>query len=105
MLPPNFRIREGVMQVSVPVKVSVLGMDQNVVLVTRGDFARDDGRFVFVPASMTLGSCQMDRLPYINAFVFKKFVGAQSVPEDIATAWAKVIGVHVEANELKLTMP
>jgi hypothetical protein len=105
ILPPNFRIRENVMQIAVPIKLGAFGLGADVFFISRGDFTRKDGHFVFVPASMTLGSCPLDRLPFVNSFIFSKLLGAQPIPEDIAASWAKLIGVHVDGSELKLTMP
>jgi len=105
VMPPNFRIRDGVMQVAVPTKVNVLGFEQKVVLLAKGDFTREDGKFVFAPASMTLGSCPLDRVPYAKNFALKKLLGSQDLPEDIAASWGKLIVARVEGNELKLTMP
>lgn len=105
ILPPNFRIRDNVMQMAVPIKLGAFGLEEEVIYVAHGDFAREDGRFVFVPASSTLGACPLDRLPVVNSFIFKHILGAVPIPEDVATSWAKLIGVHVEGSELKLTMP
>jgi hypothetical protein len=105
VLPPNFRIRDGVMQISVATKISVAGFDQNVVLLAKGDFTRQDGKFVFLPASVTMGSCPMDRLPFARGFALKKLLASQTFPEDVAASWDKLVAVHVEGSELKLTMP
>jgi hypothetical protein len=37
--------------------------------------------------------------------VRKKFLASQKIAEDIAAAWPKVVGVAIEGNMLKLTMP
>ena len=105
ILPPDFRIRDGVMQIAVPTKINVLGLEQDVVLLAKGDFAREDGKFVFVPATMTIGSCPLERLPFARAFALKKLLRDQAFPEDVAASWGKLVAAHVEGNELKLTMP
>lgn len=105
VLPPNFRIRDGVMQMAVTTKLSIAGLDQSVVLLAKGDFTRESGKFVFVPASVTMGSCPMDRLPFARGFALKKLLASQTFPEDIAASWDKLVAVHVEGSELKLTMP
>lgn len=105
VLPPNFRIHDSVMQISVTTKISVAGVDRNVLLLAKGDFARKDGKFVFVPATVTMGSCPMERLPFARGFALKKLLDFQTFPEDVAASWDKLIAAHVEGNELKLTMP
>jgi hypothetical protein len=105
VMPPIFRIRDNVMQIAVPTKINVMGLEQKVTLLAKGDFTREDGKFVFVPSSITMGSCPLDRLPYAKDYALKKLLGAQPFPEDIAASWSKLVAVHVEGNELKLTMP
>lgn len=105
VLPPNFRIRDGVMQISVTTKISVAGIDQNVLLLAKGDFTRENGKFVFVPSTVTMGSCPMERLPFARGFALKKLLESQAFPEDVAASWDKLVAAHVEGSELKLTMP
>jgi hypothetical protein len=54
---------------------------------------------------MYLGSCPVQRLPFLASYVRDKFVSAQPIPEDIAMAWRKLANASVEGNTLKLTMP
>jgi hypothetical protein len=103
--PPNFRIRNNQVQIAIPVKASAFGLEGNVVVLARGTFVRDGNVFVFDPESMTVGSCSLDRLPIIFGFVYRKFIGSQPIPQDIAAAWGKLTAVHVEGETLKLSMP
>ena len=105
VLPPNFRIRDGVLQLAVTTKVNVMGLEQEVVMLAKGDFAREDGQFVFVPASMTVGSCPLERLPFARTYALKKLLRDQAFPEDVAASWGKLVAAHVDGKELKLTMP
>jgi hypothetical protein len=105
VMPPNFRVRDGVTQIAVATKISVMGFDQNVVLVAKGDFSREDGKFVFVPATMTLGSCPLERLPFARTLALKKLFQSQPFPEDVAASWGKLVAARAEGNELKLTLP
>ena len=102
---PNMRIREGVVQIAVPVTVSVLGFDQRVFAIGTGSFVKKDGVFAFEPATLLLGTCPVQRIPFAAGLVAGKFLNAKSVPEDIAGAWAKLADVAVDGNALKLTMP
>lgn len=103
--PPNFRIHQGVMQISVPLKINVAGIESTVFIRALGKFSKDGSRVAFVPDSVWAGSLSLDRLPFVNSFVYEKFIGSQPIPEDIAASWAKLVGVHIDGNQLKLTMP
>jgi hypothetical protein len=101
---PNVRIRNGVMQVGVPVTVSVFGFDQKLIVQARGGFAKEGETFVFEPNEVYLGSCPVQRLPFLNSLIRKKVLAAQSIPEDIATAWSKLSNVTIEGNAVNLAM-
>jgi len=102
---PNVRIRNGELQVGVPVTIGMAGVEQKVVVVARGkDFVKDGDVFVFQPTEVYLGSCPVDRIPFLSGYVRSKLLSSQPVPEDIATAWRKLTAVTVEGNTLKLSM-
>jgi hypothetical protein len=101
---PNVRIRENVMQIGVPVTVGAMGVDAKVIVFGRGTFAKEGDVFVYQPAELYLGSCPVQRLPFISSYVRNKFLSSALVPEDIATAWKKLANVTVEGNALKLAM-
>ena len=105
--PPNFRIQAGILQITVPVrlKVDLAFLDQTVLIQMKGVFARRGDTFVYVPKSMYVGSCPVERLPMAMDFVVRKFLYSQPVPEDIAKAWSKLAEVTIEASTLRLTMP
>jgi hypothetical protein len=100
---PNVRIREGVLQVGVPVTVDLLG--EKIIAQARGAFVKQGDVFVFEPTEMYLGSCPVQRVPFLSSFVRGKFLDAQPIPEDIKSAWPKLAAVTIEGNAVKLTMP
>lgn len=102
---PNFHLHDGKMQIAVPAVVSVLGLDQDVMVVADGTFVKKGDKFTFVSDTLYLGSCPIQRVPFAAGFVAQKFIGAIPVPEDVAAAWPKLTDVAVEGNVLKLTMP
>ena len=102
---PNLRIRDGGVQVIVPVTVNVLGLDPHVLAASNGKFVKKDGGFVFEPETLMLGSCPVQRIPFLSGFLAKKILTANAVPEDIAGAWGKLADVTVDGSTLKLTMP
>jgi hypothetical protein len=102
---PNFRIRNGEMQVGVPVTIGVAGVDTQVVVQAKGkSFTKNGDVFVFEPDELYLGSCPLHRIPFAAGFVRTKFLSSQPIPDDIAAAWKKLSSVTIEGNALKLTM-
>lgn len=102
---PNFRIRDGAMQIAVPVTINLLDLGQKVTVQARGGFAKQGSGFVFEPGTLYVGSCPVQRLPFVGDYVRKQILSAQAVPEDIATSWAKLASVTIEGDTLKLAMP
>ena len=103
---PNFRIREGVVQIGVPVTINLFGViEHKVVVVAHGAFAKKGDTFAFDASTLYVGSCPMQRLPFAASYVEKKVLGALPVPEDIAAAWPKLADVKAEGNTLTLAMP
>jgi len=102
---PNFRIRDGLVQIAVPVTINLLGLDQHVFAIGTGTFVKKDGGFAFEPATLQLGTCPFQRIPFAAGLIGKKFLNAKAVPEDIAGAWGKLADVTVDGSTLKLTMP
>jgi hypothetical protein len=100
---PNFRIRDGEMQVAVPVTISAIG--QKVTVMARGNsFVKQGDKFVFVPNQLYVGSCPVERIPFLSGYVRDKLLAPQPVPEDIAAAWPKLTNVTIEGNLLTLAM-
>ena len=102
---PNFRIRDGAMQIAVPVTINVLDLGHKVTVQARGGFVKKGAGFVFEPGTLYVGSCPFQRLPFVGDLVRKQFLSAQAVPEDIATSWSKLASVTIEGGALKLAMP
>lgn len=101
---PNFRIRAGVLQIGVPVRVSVAGLDRRVIVQARGGFERRGDVFAFDAEELYLGSCPLQRLPIVAGLVMNKFVEGANVPEELAAAWRNASEVKVEGTNLHVTM-
>lgn len=54
---PNVRIRDGVMQVGVPVTVTVMGYQQKLIAQARGGFVKRGDVFAYDPDEIFVGSC------------------------------------------------
>jgi hypothetical protein len=102
---PNFRVREGTLQFAVPVTVNALGASRDVIVQTRGGFVKKGEVFVFEPDVFFIGSCPLQRVPFVVDYVRGKFVSAQPIPEELKASWLKLASVAIEGNALKLTMP
>lgn len=101
---PNVRIRDGVVQVGVPVTFNLLGIRRNLIAQARGGFERQGDIFAYEPSEIYLGSCPVQRLPFLAGYIERKLSQAVRVPEDIAASWRKLSDVSAEGRELKLTM-
>jgi hypothetical protein len=100
---PNVRIRDGRVQVGVPVTVSLI--DLQLLAVARGGLANEGGTFVFQPDELYLGSLPLHRLPVLPGLVRGLMAESYPIPEDIRTAWGKLKEATVAGNAVKLTMP
>lgn len=102
---PNFRVRDGKIQIGAPVNVSVFGFSEKVIAQARGGIVKKGDVFVFEPDVLYVGSCPVQRLPFVAGLVREKFISSQPIPEDIKTSWLKLASVTLEGNAVKLTMP
>lgn len=101
---PNFRIRDGVLQVAVPVDLKVAGIDRRIMVQARGGFERDGEVFVFNPNEVLVGSCPLQRLPAAQGMVMKRMWAALAVPEEVASAWRNLSTVTIDGSTLTLEM-
>ena len=101
---PNVRIHDGALQVAVPVTLSVFGFEEKITAQARGGFEKDGGVFTYDPTEIYLGSCPVQRLPFVASYIREKVTHAQKVPDDIAAAWSKLANVTIEGNALNLAM-
>lgn len=101
---PNFRIRDNVLQIGVPVQIKVAGFAQNVIVQARGGFAQHGDTWVFDPTEFYVGSCPLQRLPAAEGFLMKQIMGGATIPEDLTAAWKRLTGVAVEDATLRLTV-
>lgn len=100
---PNLRIHDGVLQVAVPVSLNTFDLGLSALVQARGTFEKSGDRHVFVPAALLVGSCRVEKLPFIADLVLGKIHAALNVPEDLATAWGKLAEVKIDGAQLQLT--
>lgn len=101
----NFRLREGRMQIAVPVTLNVFGLSPQVIVQAQGGFVKEANGFVFVPETFHVGSLPVQRLPMAERYVRERFLQPTSIPDDVRATWAKLANVSIEGNTLKLTLP
>lgn len=102
---PDVRMRDGVLQLAVPVTVKALDLGLKLTAQVRGTFVKQGGMFVFEPTEWFLGSLPLQRLPVLGAMARETFTTSQPIPDDIRAAWKKAAQVAIEGSVLKITMP
>jgi hypothetical protein len=104
---PNFHIANGVLQIGseCELDLDMIGVKRPLILQASGRFVKNEGKFVFVPEQLFVGSCPIHKLPGVAVFVFDRVFANNKVPEDIAVAWKKLTRVSIEGSSLAMTMP
>lgn len=104
---PNFRIRDGVLQIGTKsmLNVELLGFKRQLIMQASGRFVKHDGQSVFEIYRFYIGSFPLHKLPGLSSQVLSYILGQAQIPEEIVTAWKKLANVTVEGSTLKLTMP
>jgi len=100
---PNFRIRNSVMQIGVPVQLSAFDMDYGIVVQARGGFSQVGDAVVYQPAEVYVGSCPLGRLPIVRDFFLKQIVGDLKISDEMLTGWRNIAAASVEGSALHLT--
>jgi hypothetical protein len=100
---PNFRIRDNVMQIGMPLQLSAYDLQHEVILQTRGGFAKVGDTVVFQPNQFYLGSCPLDRIPAAKDYVIRQVLARAKVPDEVVAAWKNVADAAVEGSKLRLT--
>ncbi|HVU33605.1 MAG TPA: hypothetical protein VHE61_09240 [Opitutaceae bacterium] len=100
---PNFRIQHGVLQVGLPMVLNVAGLTEPIIVQARGGFEKKGGVFVYEPSELYLGSCPVQRLPFVGSYLRSKALETHPVPADVAAAWKKLSSVSIDGNTLALS--
>lgn len=102
---PNFRIRDGVLQIGVPTTINAFGLSLSVIFQARGHFEKGADGYVFTDDELYVGSLPTHRVPGLNQLIVNRVMAAEQIPEDLSTAWRKLSLVAVEGSELHLSLP
>ncbi|HEY9250941.1 MAG TPA: hypothetical protein VIO38_17490 [Rariglobus sp.] len=101
----NFRIREGVLQVGLLGKVTLLGLTRDLVFQTRGTFVQGANGFEFAPREFYIGSLPTHVVPGLAPMLIKRAIAAQELPVDLETTWRQLKLVAVEDASVRLVLP
>ena len=101
---PNFRIRDGVVQVGLPTTISTLGYTFPVVAQARGVFEKQGDSFVFVPETVMIGSLPLHRFPHVTEYMMQRAMASEGLPPELMAAWKKAKSIVVEGTAIKLTI-
>ena len=105
---PNFRIRDGVVQIGLPTTINPLGYAFPVVAQARGGIEKQGDMFVFVPETVMIGSLPLHRFPhateYLMEYLIQKATTSDALPPEIMASWKKVKSVVVDGKTIKVTI-
>ncbi len=101
----NVRIRDSKIQFGDSVTISVYGVSATVIVQATGTFEKGNSGFEFVPDSIYVGGCPVQTLLFVRSWILKKLLFTQPVPDDVAAAWSKLVGVSIEGPKLRLKAP
>jgi hypothetical protein len=100
---PNFRIRENVMQIGIPIELNAYEMNHKVILQTRGNVTKVGDTIVFQPGELWVGSCPLENIPAAKEFVMQQVLARAKFPDDLVAAWKNVGDVVVEGSTVRVT--
>ena len=100
---PNFRMQDGVMQIGVPVTLKAYDTEHEVIMQTRGSFAKVGDTVVFQPKELYVGSCPLERLPAVRDYVVKQIFAKSKLPDEVVALWQNVDEATIEGSMLRLT--
>lgn len=98
----NFRMFEGHLQVAVPVKVTALGLENEVLVQISGVLVRGEGEFTLDPHAVYIGSCALHRVPGAGEWLVEKLQDSPEVPAQVRMAWRDLRDARVDGRVLKL---
>jgi len=99
----NFRVREGELQVGVPLTLNTFDLGLSAIVQARGVFEKRGDKHVFVPSTLLVGSCRVEKLPIVSSYVMGRVYSAFTVPEELGAALAKLSEVSLAGAQLRLT--
>lgn len=99
---PNFKIKDGLLQIGFKCVLNWYGLTHEVNVVTTGTLQRSGDHFVYVPKTFYLGSCPLHLLPSAAGPLCSHLLSKKKVPDDMLSAWAKLGDATIDGGTLKL---
>lgn len=101
----NFRISDGLLQVSTPTTVRLLGGTVSGQLQSRGAFINTEAGLRFEPRETYFGSLALHRFPNVHRWLLARVSRQPLVPEDVLGGWTRVSQATVEGQFFTVTIP
>jgi len=102
---PNFRIRDGVLQLGLPTTINLLGLSLPVIFQARGHFERATEGYAFVADELFVGSLPTHRVPGLRDLIVSRLMAAEDIPDDLRASWKRLSRVAVLGSTLHLSLP
>lgn len=103
---PNFRFVESELQVGMVNDVFLFGFTPTLVVQARGGFTMvQGGGWKFEPSQFYFGGLPVHKVPALVPLLAKRFVLADTVPEEIATVMQTASLIEVKDKALHVVMP
>jgi len=98
--PALCRLDGDAVELGIEFRCAVGKAKKTVVAQARGHFEKLDGRYVFVPTTVHLGSCPLPGM--LGTMLVDKLGATYPAPDDVAASWKAVTDARVEASQLRL---
>ncbi len=102
--PPNFRIRNGVLQMGMQTTITQFGETFPIVCFTQGKFVKSGEGAAFDPEKVYVGSFPLHRFPGATSYIIRKANEAGWMPAEAVEAWSRVGDATIEDRTVKLTI-
>ena len=103
--PPNFRIYDDKLQISVKMDISIMGMSGNVICNSTGLFYNLRGNYINHANSVFIGACPIPSIANLPNSIVKyfgnKFLESE-VSDELRGPWSQLNDVRVVKDRLKL---
>jgi hypothetical protein len=101
----DFRIQDSVMQIGLPLHLSAMGFEHDLIVQARGGFEKTGETVVFHPKELYIGGCPLQNLPGgVADKLFARMVASANMPAEFTEAWRRVTEAKVDGALVRLTM-
>jgi hypothetical protein len=101
----NVRMKDGKIQFSSTVTITALTVSIPLIVQATGTFSKHGSAFAFDPETFYVGGCPMQRFLVLRDWAQGKLLFSRPIPDDLATAWSKLVDVSIDSSGLQLKGP